>query len=116
LANRLNKELLAESKPVFSKGFFASFLHPNALAFYFFNSGIKKQNFLKVLLVPLIMIPYGLALGYFFYSIKKPLRTAIESPYIIISLIILWILLAFLLENKNKKRTSFSHPKILHVL
>ena len=109
LANRLNKELLAESKPLFSKGFFVSFLHPNVLAFYFFNSGIKKQNFLKVLLVPLIMIPWGLTLGYLFYAIKEPLRNAIESPYIMISLILLWILFAFFLENRNKKRTSFSH-------
>ena len=110
LANRLNKELLLEKKPVFPKGLLASMLHPNVLAFYFFNSGIKKQNILKVCLVPLIIIPYGLALGYLFYSIKEPLRTAIESPYIMISVILLWILLAFLLENKNKKRMSFSHP------
>lgn len=110
LANKLNRKILAEKKPVFSKGLLVSMLHPNALAFYFFNSGIKKQNFLKVLLVPLIMLPYGLALGYLFYSIKEPLRTAIESPYIMISVILFWILLAFLLENRNKKRTSFSHP------
>jgi membrane-associated protein len=110
LANKLNKELSEERMPVFSKGFFASFLHPNALAFYFFNSGIKKQNLLKVLLVPLIMTPYGLALGYLFYSIKKHLRTAIESPYIMISFILLWLLLAFLLENRNKKTHVFPSP------
>jgi len=110
LANKLNKELSTESKSVFSKGFFASFLHPNALAFYFFNSGIKKRNFLKILLVPLIMTPYGLALGYLFYSIKEPLRMAIESPYIMISFILLWILLVFLLENRNKKHTTSPRP------
>jgi membrane protein DedA with SNARE-associated domain len=102
LANRLNKELLGESKKIFSKFFFASFLHPNILAFYFFNSGIKKQNFLKILLVPLIMIPYGLVLGYFFYSIKKFLKIVIESPYIMISVILFWILIVFFLENKKK--------------
>ncbi len=88
LANKFNKELLLEKRPIFSKGLLISMLHPNALAFYFFNSGIKKQNFLKVLLVPLIMIPYGLALGYFFYSIKESLKTAIENPYIMISIIL----------------------------
>ena len=103
LSNKLNRELLAEKKSIFSKGLLVSMLHPNILAFYFFNLGIKKQNLLKVLLVPLIMIPYGLALGYLFYSIKDPLRTAIESPYIMISIILFWILLSFLLENINKK-------------
>jgi len=111
LANRSNKGLLLKKGPIFSKGFLVSMLHPNALAFYFFNSGIKKQNFLKVLLVPLIMIPYGLTLSYFFYLIKGPLRIAIESPYIMISVILFWVLLAFLLENKNRKHTSFSHLK-----
>ncbi len=101
LANKLNKELPAEKKPVFSKGLLLSMLHPNVLAFYFFNSGIKKQNFLKVFFVPLIMIPYGLALGYLLYSMKGLLRMAIESPYIMISAIVLWILLAFFLQRKK---------------
>ncbi|MFH1521867.1 MAG: hypothetical protein ABIF18_02820 [archaeon] len=101
LANKFNRELLLEKKSVFSKGLLVSMLHPNALAFYFFNSGIKKQNFLKVLLVPLIMIPYGLALGYLFYSIKEPLRIVIESPYVMISVILFWILLASILEKKE---------------
>ena len=87
LANKLNKEILTENKSILSKGLFVSALHPNALAFYFFNSGIKKQNFLKILLVPLIMIPYGIIIGYFFYLAKEPLRIAIESPYLMISAI-----------------------------
>jgi hypothetical protein len=101
LANKLNKELLSENKKVFSKGLLFSMLHPNFLSFYFFNLGIRKHNFLKVLFVPLIMIPYGLALGYLFYAIREPLRNFIENPYIMISLIFLWILAAFILENKN---------------
>ena len=103
LANRLNKELVLEKKPIFSKGLFASMLHPNALAFYFFNSGIKKQNFLKILLVPLIMIPYGLALGCIFYSIKGPLKTVLESPYIMASAIIFWILLHIFITHHSTR-------------
>jgi hypothetical protein len=79
-------------------------LHPNALAFYFFNSGIKQQNFLKILFVPLIMLPYGLALGYFLYFIKEPLKRAMESPYIMLTIILIWILLAFIIESRNNKR------------
>lgn len=106
LVNKFNRELLSKKKPVFSKGLLLSMLHPNVLAFYFFNSGIKKQNFLKVLLVPIVMIPYGLVLGYLLYSTKEYLKTAIESPYIMISAILFWILFAFILENRNKK---FNH-------
>ena len=100
-----------KKRTVFSRGLLISMLHPNALAFYFFNSGIKRQNFLKVLLVPLIMVPYSLVLSYLFYLIKEPLRIAIESPYIMISAILFWILLAFFLENRNKKHRPFFHFK-----
>ena len=100
-SNKLNREITLETKSLFSKGLLASMLHPNALAFYFFNSGIKKKNFLKILFVPLIMIPYGLILGYIFYSIKDSLKTAIESPYLMISIILIWIIFAFVLENKK---------------
>ncbi|MDP2925105.1 MAG: hypothetical protein Q8N99_01910 [Nanoarchaeota archaeon] len=106
IANRLDKELFLKEKKVLSKGLFISMLHPNALAFYFFNSGIKGHNFLKIIFVPLIMIPYGLALGYFFYSIKDPLKRAIESPYIMISIILVWIFLALIIESKNKIFTT----------
>lgn len=103
LSNELDKKVLKEKKQVVSKSLIVSMLHPNILAFYFFNSGMKKQNFLKVLLVPVIMIPYGLGLAYLFYSIKGPLRTALETPYLMVSIIVFWILLAFLLENRGKK-------------
>lgn len=106
LSNRLNKELICEEKKILFKGLFASMLHPNALAFYFFNSGIKKQKFLKILLVPLVMIPYGLILGYVIYMIKEPLRTAIENPYIMISAIIFWIIITFLLDGKCRQKTQ----------
>lgn len=91
------------NKQIFSKGLLLSMLHPNILAFYFFNSGIKRKNFLKILFVPLIMIPYGLVLSYLLYFFKKPLRIAIENPYIMILVIMIWILFAFLIANKNRK-------------
>ena len=110
IANRIDREILLKEKKVLSKGLFISMLHPNALAFYFFNSGIKKQNFLKILFVPLILTPYGLALGYFLYIIKEPLKRAIESPYIMITVILIWILLAFIIEYRNNKHLSFPRP------
>ena len=109
IANRIDRKLFIKEKKVLSKGLFISMLHPNALAFYFFNSGMKEQNFLKIIFVPLIMIPYGLALGYFLYSIKELLKMAIESPYIMISIILAWILLAFIIEHRNTRTHSSQH-------
>ncbi|MFH1030638.1 MAG: DUF1295 domain-containing protein [bacterium] len=88
-------------KAVLSKGLFVSMLHPNALAFYFFNLGIKKENQAKILLVPIVMIPYGLFLAYVFYSIKEPLKRTLESPYLMITFITIWIFFAFLLERRR---------------
>lgn len=102
MARRLSKELILEEKRVLSKGLFLSMLHPNALAFYFFNAGIKKHNFLKLLLVPVILIPYGLLLGAFLFSIKGPLKQAIESPYLMISYLLVWMLLASLIGMRKK--------------
>ncbi len=102
IKNSYNNDVIGDSKVALSKGLVASALHPNALAFYFFNSGIKKQNFLKFLLVPIIMIPYGLALGYFLYSIRDGLKVFIENPYVMISCIIIWMIIAFMVEAFNK--------------
>lgn len=100
---KLKEEESLEKKLIFSKGLFISMLHPNALAFYFFNSGIEKQNFMKIAAVPLFMIPYGLALAYLFYSIREPLKNTIESPFIMITIILAWLLIAYLTKEKKDK-------------
>lgn len=99
-------ETLETKKLILSKGLVASMLHPNALAFYFFNLGIKKQSIKDIIFVPIVMIPYGLVLAYLFYSIKETLKTAIENPYIMVSIILFWMLLVLFLENRNKRHNS----------
>ncbi|MBI3623939.1 hypothetical protein HY212_07725 [Candidatus Pacearchaeota archaeon] len=93
-----------ERKKIASKGIFFAILHPNLLAFYYFNSGIEKQSPLRIVLAPILMIPYGLVLTYLLYFLKNPARKAIESPYIMITLILLWIIVAFILEHKRQLR------------
>ncbi len=90
-----------------SRGVLASMWHPNALAFYFFHSGIKNQNFLKILFVPIAMVPYGFLLALLIYSLKGFLKGAIESPYIMITAITIWFFIALILRNKNKNFESF---------
>lgn len=92
------------NRKITSKGIFFSILHPNILAFYFFNSGIEKQSPLRIALVPVLMIPYGLAFAFFLHLLKEPARRALESPYIMIILIISWIILAFFFEHKRQFR------------
>lgn len=94
---------------VFSKGLLVSALHPNALAFYFFHLGLKKQSFYKIFLVPVIMIPYGFVLSCLIYTLKGTLHTAIESPYIMVLVILFWIIIAFLFESRKKRSPHNLH-------
>ncbi|MBU4069554.1 MAG: hypothetical protein KJ646_01070 [Nanoarchaeota archaeon] len=91
-------------RQVASKGLFLSMLHPNSLAFYFFNLGIKKQNFLKIIFVPLIMIPYGLIFAYILYFFKSSLKSAVENPYVMVTIILIWFTMAFVVSIRGSKR------------
>jgi len=85
------------------KGIFLSILHPNFLAFYFFNEGLKKRNPWKIALVPFLAMPYYLIFAYIFYSLKNILKPVVESPYALITLIIIWFIVAFIFEHKRNK-------------
>ncbi len=93
---------------VSSKGFFLSMLHPNSLAFYFFNTGIEKQSPIRILLVPIIMIPYGLLFAYLLFFLKSPLQKSVENPYVMITVILIWFVIAFVLEYKRKMKKLLS--------
>ena len=85
-----------------TKGLFVSTIHPNLLAFYFFNAGIKKQSFFKILYVPFLMIPVGMLYAYLVYPLRFILKEQIEKPYIMITLIFIWFIVAFMFENKRR--------------
>lgn len=88
----------------FSKGMLASMIHPNILAFYFFNAGLKKTGLWKIIFVPLIMIPYGFIFAYVLYTFSKILKPALESPVILLLLILIWLVIAFILEHSKNIR------------
>lgn len=92
------------------KGLLLSMILPIFLAFYFFNSGIKRHSPLKLIFVPLIMVPYGLILAHIFYPFRESLRQAIETPIITISIIIAWILIATMINYKNNKKAIVQIP------
>ena len=96
-----NKEEVMKSEKI-TKGLFASMLHPNLLAFYFFNEGLEKGNIRKISWVPVIMIPYGLAFAYMLSIFSTVAKQKLESPLFLMSLIILWMILAFVFNIKRK--------------
>lgn len=86
-----------------NKGLFASMIHPNILAFYFFNEGIEKNKSLwRIIFVPIGMIPYGLFLAYLLYIFSDFAKQRFESPLFLFILIVLWLVIAFIIDHKRK--------------
>ena len=44
------------------------------------------------------------SLAYALFFLKSPLRKAVENPYVMITAILIWITVAFILEHKRKVR------------
>ncbi len=87
-----------------SKGLILSMLHPNLLAFYFFNAGLEKHNPWKITLVPIIMVPYMFLLAFLLSAFKVAIRGQMENPYLMLILILVWITIAFIIGHLSKKR------------
>lgn len=88
-------------KKIASKGLFLSMLHPNSLAFYFFNDGMKRRTPLKIALVPLFMVPYGLFHAGLITLFKEVARSSIENHYVMIAYILIWLLISFIVNLRN---------------
>jgi len=102
ISNRRKHEF--EKEKVVTKGLFLSALYPNSLAFYFFHAGIERQNPLKILVVPFIMLPYGFFLAYLFHSFRDGLGSAAENPFIMITVILIWLAIALIISYRKKKK------------
>jgi len=98
---RETKEIKKKRK--MSKGLILSCLHPNALAFYFFNLGIKKKSLYQIIFVPLIMIPYGFLIAYLLYQLKPFIEKNVEKPYILITIILIWMIIEFIWKRVKRK-------------
>lgn len=94
------KKLIMQKKV--SRGLAISMLHPNLLAFYFFNEGLEKKNPWRFIYVPFFMIPYGLFFAYMLSIFSTIAKQKLESPLFLFSLIVLWLCVAFIFEHKRK--------------
>lgn len=99
----LDKDKIIKESKLFSKGLLLSMLHPNFLAFYFFNAGLKRHNFKKIIFVPIFMIPYGYLFGFLLSRFSKVARQGLESTSFLITAIFIWIVVSFVIENRRIK-------------
>jgi hypothetical protein len=96
-----DNKILTEKPKTFTKGFIASMLHPNLLAFYFFNAGLKSKGLKQIIFVPLFMFPYGLLIAYTLSVFADQLRKSVETPVFILSILIIWFVISFWKENSS---------------
>lgn len=94
-----NYDAIADSK----RGLFASMIHPNLLAFYFFGEGMRKGHISKIAWAPIIMIPYGFLFAEMLYLFADVAKQRLESPGFLISLIVIWIVVSFVVGHYHKK-------------
>ncbi|MFW9882533.1 MAG: hypothetical protein ACFFG0_56445 [Candidatus Thorarchaeota archaeon] len=97
-----SEEIIQNKK--LSKSFFLSMLHPNILAFYFFNSGLEKRGLWKILWVPVFMIPYGLFHAYILSLLAGFVKQKTDNPWALFLVIILWLIVAFVIEHRRKNK------------
>ncbi len=96
-----NKKGVEKEKKILSKGLFVSMLHPNFLAFYFFNSGLRKKNFRQIFYVPLFMFPYGIVVAFILSIFSNTVRNGLESPMMLFTILVIWFVVAYLKINTN---------------
>lgn len=106
--NVLNKFLKPKinsqkKQKLYKKGFFLSFLHPNALGFYFYTLGAQRKSIREIILVPFIMFVYGFILAVLIYSVKEFVKEQVENYFVMIIAISFWILIALFLNISNHK-------------
>lgn len=99
------KEFMKESETL-SKGLFVSMLHPNLLAFYFFNAGLERRSFKKIIYVPVFMVPYGFLFAIFLSKFSKVAKEGLENPKALLVLILIWILASFIFEHRRRKNLN----------
>ncbi len=92
-----------------SKNFFFSMLHPTVLAFYFFSIGKKRYGIKNIILVPVVMLPYGLFVGILLFQLKGLFRRTVENPYAMFIALLVWIIISFIymiVKNGKEKRDN----------
>lgn len=100
-----SKKQRESKKEGVEKNIFLSIIHPNLLAFYFFHRGLKKKDFWKVFLFPLIIFPYAFIIAYIVsFSSEFVKDSVVGNPYVFLLCLVVWLMTATVLENKKDLR------------
>lgn len=82
------------------KGLFWSCLHPNILAFYFFNEGMGKKPLQKLWQVPIIATGVGFFYTLIFYLLSSLIGYRLERVPIMLLILIVWLTVRWREENQ----------------
>jgi len=84
------------------KSLFIAVIHPNLLAFYFFHRGLKKEPFSRVLLVPVILIVYGVVIAALVSTFSSFVQNdVVGNPYVIFMALTLWFTVSLVFQHKK---------------
>jgi len=75
------------------RGLFWSCLHPNILAFYFFNEGMGRKSLSKLWKVPLIATSVGFFYTLVFYLLSSLIGYRLERFPIMLLILLIWLIL-----------------------
>lgn len=87
-------------KKLSDKGLFWSCLHPNILAFYFFNEGMGQKPLQKLWQVPIIATAVGFFYTLIFYLFSSLIGYRLERVPIMLLILIIWLTVRWREENK----------------
>ncbi len=87
-------------KKLSDKGLFWSCLHPNILAFYFFNEGMGKKSLKELWYVPIIATGVGFFYTLIFYLTSSLIGYRLERVPIMLLILIFWLTVRWREENK----------------
>ncbi len=89
-------------------GLFLSLLHPNALAFYWFNMGLRGRPIRRILYIPVLIIPYGLGHAYLIKSLEEPFRRSSETLYLFLAALLIWLVISWWWNYSGNSSTTSS--------
>lgn len=87
-------------KKLSKKGLFWSCLHPNILAFYFFNEGMGQKPLKRLWHLPIIATGVGFFYTLIFYLFSSLIGYRLERIPIMLLILIIWLTIRWREENK----------------
>ncbi len=60
--------------------------------------------------VPVFLLPYLFGLAFIFSFFRDSIRNEVENPYVVISIVILWLVAALIMNIKKEKYETVNIP------